>query len=78
MYSFKGAFESTCTGAISQTLASVTDITVPDSYTLVLTLRALNFYLLDNLIDVGCLQSTFEDWVIGRTNVLESHFKNLR
>ena len=70
VYTFKRALDPSSTGAASQMLAGVTEITAPDDYTLLLTLSAPNYYLLDNLSNVDYLQPVSEAWVSSQGEAL--------
>ncbi len=62
-YTYTRDLDPASTGAASQMLAGVTAVTAPDDYTLVITLGAPNFYLLDNLTLTDYMQPMSEAWV---------------
>ena len=63
VYTYKRALDPSSTGAASQMLAGVTEISALDDFTLLLTLSTPNYYLLDNLTITEYLQPVSEAWV---------------
>jgi peptide/nickel transport system substrate-binding protein len=69
-YTYTRALDPSSTGATSQMLAGVVEVTATDDYTLIMTLSAPNFYLLDNLTLVDYMQPVSEAWVTSQGDAL--------